>query len=96
MAFYGWKVIDDVFVDGERVLHKELPCCVYQDQTTDTVNTIKSLINSGAVRPEFICGLLDSGDGMDEMHELSEDVGLPISYVCSAKIYDDLFKFVRC
>jgi len=42
------------------------------------------------------CGLLDKATGMEDIENLSLELKNEISYVCSAKIYDDLFKFVRC
>ena len=85
-------MIDDFSRDPD----KDLPCCVYQNQTADTVNTIRSLILSGGVKPKMCCGLLDKASGMEDIEHLSRDLKNNISYVCSAKIYDDLFKFVRC
>ncbi len=56
---------------------------------------MKSLIKSGAVRTDLICGLIDSDEGMEEIQELSKTLNKKISYVCSAKIYDDLFRSIR-
>jgi len=65
----------------------------------DTLNSVRLLIQHGIVPPEQCCVLIDRKEGVDGLEEVRNDLNLPTStqlaLICSADIYDRLFRLVR-
>jgi hypothetical protein len=106
MGRHGWKVIDRPKKGhelGQSILENEdVPWVVYTSRvvytsgsTTNTINTIKSMLGAGMVKPDMVCALLENEDGLQKMNALGELYGCQIPSVCSAIIYDALFAEVR-
>ena len=107
LAQYGWTVLDGQssskdFICKER--YSMAPCLVYQNSTTQTVDSIRHLVQSQNVPPSNICALLDKHIGQSELEFLEEELGLNnkdrgkstgIGFVCSSQIYDLLFQTTR-
>ena len=107
LAQYGWTVLDGQssskdFICKER--YSRAPCLVYQNSTTQTVDSIRHLVQSQNVPPSNICALLDKHVGQSELEFLEEELGLDnkgqgkstgIGFVCSSQIYDLLFQTTR-
>ena len=103
---HGWTVVDSTrrvhagaHAARPAQIYNDVPMLVYHDSTPDTVNTIKSLVGSGACDVNRCCALLDSNEGVQELAELNDelagDAHGQVASVCSAVIYDNLFAFVR-
>ena len=79
LAKYGWTVLDGQssskdFICKER--YSMAPCLVYQNSTTQTVDSIRHLVQSQNVPPSNICALLDKHIGQRELEFLEEELGL--------------------
>eukprot|EP01130_Rhizamoeba_saxonica_P017298 TRINITY_DN8337_c0_g1_i2.p1 TRINITY_DN8337_c0_g1~~TRINITY_DN8337_c0_g1_i2.p1 ORF type:complete len:263 (-),score=55.54 TRINITY_DN8337_c0_g1_i2:34-822(-) len=75
--------------------HLTYPRIVYQKTTSDTLNTIRSLVFADVIPTEKCCALLDKKHGLDQIKDISEEIGSPVSYICSSLIYDNLYYDVR-
>jgi len=91
---HGFNIIElgQVPLNEER----ELPRLVYHDSTVDTVNTIKMLMDASLVKHTRCCALLDNKEGLEDVQNLNKSLpGNEVHHICSAVIYDDLFRKVR-
>ena len=87
----GYTVLDAL---DERVT-SDLPRLVYQDTTADTAQSLHSLVEAKQVDPEKCCALLDRASGIVDIKQTGEDLGVEITHICSAEVYDDWFRRVR-
>mmetsp|Transcript_35046 Transcript_35046/g.75821 ORF Transcript_35046/g.75821 Transcript_35046/m.75821 type:complete len:102 (+) Transcript_35046:56-361(+) len=56
---------------------------------------VRSLITQKHIAIGSVCALLDAPRGLDQVAQVSKDVGHDVSWVCSAVEYDNLFAEVR-
>eukprot|EP00939_MAST-03C_sp_MAST-3C-sp1_P001708 g1708.t1 len=73
----------------------ELPRFIYCSTTAETVNAVKSLVEAGEVDPMRCCVLVDEPEGLDALQDLIRSSEFRFEVICSALIYDDLFRQVR-
>ena len=92
----GVGVADDDESDESRYFSKvELPRLIYCSTTAESINAVKSLVAAKSVDPSKCCVLVDEPDGVDALRDLVEKTGYRFEVICSAVIYDDLFRRVR-
>ena len=53
------------------------------------------MLSEKLVEPEYCCALLDDQEGMEEIAELVAESSNTVHYICSAQLYDQLFRYVR-
>lgn len=79
-------------------LPSNIPQLVYRDTTADTVETVRTLIDTQKVSSLLCCPLIDRVEGLNKFEEMKTELGEKaegLTSVCSAKLYSDLFKLVR-
>lgn len=56
---------------------------------------MRSLLSLNLVSTRHCCALLDSQEGIEEISDLETELGVRVNFLCSALLYDSLFRFVR-
>ena len=90
----GVGVVEDD--EGDDVsIEVDPPRLIYCSTTAESVNAIKSLVEAGEVDPSRCCVLVDEPDGLEALKHLRQLTEYRFEVICSAVIYDDLFREVR-
>jgi Family of unknown function (DUF6739) len=95
LELYDFEVFDRY--EKNRFDPFNTPRLIYQHTTAETVSSIDALMSRGLINADRVCVLFDSKGGERELERLCHRYpGATAPYsLCSAQIYDDLFRQVR-
>ena len=72
----------------------DVPLLIYYPSTSETVNATFSLLENNEVDPSNLCVIVDQYWAVRELEKLKDEAG-DFMVICTAVIYDDLFRQVR-
>ena len=111
MGFYDVSVVDQASIHGLKAVEVEgtkkhrstswmhdreidVPLLIYYPSTSETVNATFSLLENNEVDPSNLCVIVDQYWAVRELEKLKDEAG-DFMVICTAVIYDDLFRQVR-
>jgi hypothetical protein len=93
----GYNVIDTMEAIRLYGSSREIPFLVYERTPEDTIHTIRRLIDQDITRPQDVCALCPTHQGLDESLDegLEATDAVEVANICSSDLYDRLLRKVR-
>eukprot|EP00127_Corallochytrium_limacisporum_P006520 Clim_evm51s229 gene=Clim_evmTU51s229 len=90
--FYGFELKD---VNSDEFIHNtQFPRLIYRRTTAASVNAVRALLNRSITQYPPTCALLDKKEGLEYLENVDKE-RYRLNLICSAAIYDDLFRQIR-
>jgi hypothetical protein len=98
----GYEVIDTIDAIKLYGSAQDIPMLVCERTTQDTIHTVRRLVLKNITKPENVCALCSSHQGLSETRakengSVADDEGsvVQVTNICSSDLHDRLFRKVR-